>query len=263
MLLLGFNKLQLSEKLEKYIKKIEEETGRPSLIKNVQYVGFDVMVSAFRLDPEFILAEIIEEKFYDSKGEINQEDIECMIAHEVTHGLLTYKKKYCQFKFVLTPSELEESSASLLFTMIEDIVVNKIIDKKHFLQPLIKPYINWTSNREIKPLSEGKDCYEYFNKYSPIFKDRYMVSRYIQAWGFLKYFNFNDYNKGIINKYLEIFQKSYPRQYEQAIKIKDIILENDIFTPEGYCNTIKECLDLWNLTHLVGIFTCQRYDFKK
>lgn len=50
------------------------------------------MDSVFLLDPKYIRVEIIEEKYYDSKGEIDQEKIESSIAHEVTHGLLAYKK---------------------------------------------------------------------------------------------------------------------------------------------------------------------------
>jgi hypothetical protein len=50
------------------------------------------MSAVFRLVPKYIHLEIIEKIFYDSKREIDQEGIECIIAHEVTHGLLAYKK---------------------------------------------------------------------------------------------------------------------------------------------------------------------------
>jgi len=72
----------------------------------------------------------------------------------------------------------------------------------------------------------------------------------------------DNYSKKIIYKFLKIFQKSYPQQYEEVKKIKAIILENDIFTPEGFYNTSKKCLDLWNLTNLVELFTYYKYDFK-
>jgi hypothetical protein len=66
--------------------------------------------------------------------------------------------------------------------MIEDLVVNKIMHENNF-QLLPKRYINRVKD-EIEDLRKGKDCYENYNKYSPIFKDRFMVYRYILAWGF-------------------------------------------------------------------------------
>lgn len=260
MELLGFKKLlKPSVKLEKYVKKIEEEVGRLAKIENVQSVGISGIFAGFILDPVYILVEIVEEDFYKPKEEFNQqEEIECMIAHEVTHGLLAYKRNYCQHNLILDDTELGGKSANVLFTMIEDIVVNKIIDGNNFFQPLIKVYIDRVIEREIKPLREGKDCYK-VNKHSLIFRNRFMVWRYIQAWGFLKYFDFDNDNKKVIHEYLERFQKKYPQQYEQAIKTKEIILENDIFTEEGFYKAIKKCLDLdfWNIQDIKIITTLQ------
>jgi len=79
-----------------------------------------------------------------------------------------------------------------------------------------------------------------------------MVFRYILAWGYLEYLNSDKIDKKTLHKFLKVFQKSCPKQYEEAKKIKEIILKNDIFTRKGYDKTIKECLDLWNLTNLVN-----------
>ena len=248
---------ELSEKLEGYIKKIEEETKRSALIKSVQDVGLYGISAVFKLDPKYILVEIIEDKYLDFKGEIKQEEIEYMIAHEVTHGLLAYKEKYCQFRLRLRPSrtnnmyyKLVEDSAILLFTMIEDIVVSKIIYENNF-QQYPQTYISQIEY-EIECVRIEEDAYK---PYTPLkFKYRYMVFRYILAWGLLKYINLDKIGKKTIYEYLKIFKKSHPKQYAEAKKIKEIILENNIFTPEGYNNTIKKCLDLWNLTNLVEIY---------
>jgi hypothetical protein len=183
---LELNILKLSEKLKEYIKEVEEETGRPVLIKNVLDVGLNGMSAVFRLDPKYIRVEIIEKIFYGSKGEIDQEGIECVIAHEVTHGLLAYKKNYCRLDIVHKCNKLEEDSIDLIHSMIEDLVVNKIMHENNF-QLLPKRYINRV-NDEIEDLRKGKDCYENYNKYPPIFKNRFMVYRYILAWGVLRYF---------------------------------------------------------------------------
>ena len=146
--------------------------------------------------------------------------------------------------------------------MIEDVVVNKIIQEKNY-RPYSTKYLD-DVKQDIEDIRKGKVCY-YETHADPGHKDKFdkfMVFRYILAWGFLKYLNLGEIDKKTIHKFLKIFQKSCPKQYEEAKKIKGVILENNIFTPEGYCKIIKKCLDLWNLTHLMGIYTCQRYDFK-
>jgi len=160
---------KLSEKLKEYIKRIEEETGRPALIKSVQDVGLNGMNAVFKLDPKYIHVEIIEEKYYDSKGEIDQEGIECVIAHEVTHGLLAYKKKYYQLDIVHKCNKLENDSIDLINSIVEDCVVYKIMHENNF-QLLPKRYINRVKDK-IEDLLKGKDCYENYNKYPLIFKD--------------------------------------------------------------------------------------------
>jgi len=42
-------------------------------------------------------------------------------------------------------------------------------------------------------------------------------------------------------------------QHEMAIQIQQAIVENDIFTPQGYEAALKDCLNLWKLDHLVRI----------
>jgi len=256
MKLIGFNKLsKLSEKLEEYIKKIEEETGRCVRIKSVQDVGLNGLSSEVELDPKYIRVRIIEDKYYDpKKGEIDQEGIECVIAHEVTLGLLDYKKKYCRLRFFPRCNKLEKDSVGLIYSMIRDIMANKIIHEKNF-QTLPKHCIDSLKDN-IKKLRDGKDPYKNYDKYPLIFKNRFMVFIFIRAWGILRYFNPGEIDKKTIHKFLKIFQKSCPKQYKEAEKITKIIFENDIFTPEGHNNAIKECLDLWDLTNLVDIYIC-------
>ena len=194
---------------------------------------------------KYICVGINEEEYKKD----SQEEIDSTIAHEVTHEFLSLKKKYCRLKC----GPKEGKTVGLLAIMIEDIVVDKIIQEKNYL-PYSTRYLD-TVKRETKSARKGTDYYKEFD-YDPMYKDRFIVSRYIQAWEFLKYFNSGEIDKKTLYKFLKIFQKSYPEQYEEAKKIKEIILENDIFTSEGYNNAIKRCLKLWNLIGLVDIYIC-------
>ena len=247
-MLLKITILKLSEKVKTYVEEVEKETGYTVLIENFHGKG-----AAVTLDHEhkYIHVEINEEEYIKdlekgSEEEI-EEEIDHTIAHEVTHEFLSLKKKYCR---VRCGSKVRKT-VEILVTMIEDIVVNKIIQEKNY-RPYSTKYLD-DINLDIEDIRKGRVCCEIHND-DPIYK--FMVFRYILAWGFLKYLNLGEIDKKTIHKLLKIFQKSCPKQYAEAKKIKEIILENDIFTPEGYNNTIKKCLDLWNLTNLVEIYTC-------
>jgi len=241
-LIINLTILKLSEKVKAYVEEVERETGYTVSIENFQ--GEDARVT---LDHKhkYIHVEINEEGYKED----SEEEIDHTIAHEVTHEFLSLKKKYCRLSCGDEMRDTVERLVIRLASMVEDIVVNKIIQKKNF-RPDYTQYLL---------ARKGLDYHGMYNS-DPIYNDMFMVSRYIQAWGILRYFNPGEIDKKTIHEFLKIFQKSYPKQHEEAKKIKGIILENNIFTPEGYCKTIKKCLDLWNFTHLVGIYTCQRYD---
>ena len=236
--------LELSEKLNAYKEKIEKETGKPVLIERVQDVGLRGMKAVFELDPEYIRIKIDQN--------IETEKIEQSIAHEITHGFLAHKKKYCQLDYVQEPNAIEEISISIIVTMVEDIVVNKIIQEENF-QPYPYDYLDKIQNdtKNIRK-SKGKIPRRYQD---PVLNDRIMILRYITAWGLLKYSNLDSFNRKLIYKFIKCFKKLCPKQYEAAEQIEEIILENNIFTSEGYYKAIKRCLGLWNLVDLVKFVT--------
>lgn len=236
--------LEISEKLNAYIEKIEKETGRPVSIQMVQDVGLRGMKAEFEIDPEYIRIKMVQN--------IETEKFEQSIAHEITHGFLAYKKKYCQLEYVQEPNAIEEMSISIIATMIEDIVVNKIIQEEKF-QPYPYDYLDKIQN-DTKKIHKSKGRFPQLHQ-DPVLNDRIMILRYIGAWGFLKYFNLDSFSRRVISKFIKCFKKSYPKQYEAAEQIEEIILENNIFTSEGYYKAIKRCLGLWNLVDLVKFVT--------
>ena len=231
----------LSDKLQAYIAKIEKETRRQVLIQAVQNVGLSGMTARFSEHPTNILIEVVQAFQHD-------EQIEQSIAHEVTHGLLAYAKGYCLIEYKHTLTKLESDSIGILATMIEDIVVNKIIQENGFL-PFTSIYLE-TVKKETKALRKNQDYYQQFQ--NP-FKDRFMVFRYIMAWGFLKYYDLDESSRKIIARFENDFRLSRPKQYKDAYQIKEILLQHNIFTAEGYCQAISESLKLWELNNLVNI----------
>jgi hypothetical protein len=231
----------LSDQLQAYIAKIEQETGRQVMIQVVQNVGLSGMTARFSEHPTNILVEVVQAFQHDNQ-------IEQSIAHEVTHGLLAYAKGYCQIGYKHHLTKLESDSIGILGTMIEDIVVNKIIQENGFLA-YTSIYLD-TVKKEIKAIRKNQDYYQEFQ--NP-FKNRFMVFRYIMAWGFLKYFDLDESSRKIIARFENDFRLSRPIQYTAANQVKEILLQHNIFTAEGYCQAISESLKLWDLYNLVNI----------
>jgi predicted SprT family Zn-dependent metalloprotease len=231
----------LSDKLHAYLAKVEKETGRQVLIHAVQNVGLSGMTARYSEHPTHILIEVVQALQQD-------EQIEQSIAHEATHGLLAYAKGYCRIKYKHTLTRLESDSIGILATMIEDIVVNKIIQENSFLACSSK-YLEIVK-KETNALRKNQD---YYQRFQNLFKDRFMVFRYIMAWGFLKYYDLDESSRKIIARFENDFRLSRPEQYNAANQIIEILLQHNIFTAEGYCQAISESLKLWELNDLVNI----------
>jgi len=133
--------------------------------------------------------------------------------------------------------------------MVEDIVVNKIIQQEGF-DPFGLNYLT-VVQQETKSARKGRDHYRQYK--DPLLRHRIMVFRYILAWGYLQYFDLETYTRRTLSKFLKAFDSSFPEQFKMANQAKQIILENDIFTPTGFQNVVERILALWELDHLVEV----------
>ena len=239
--------LKLSEKVKAYIEKVEKETGCNVSIKNSSKEGARVKIDC---EHKYIRVLINEEEF---KKE-SEEEIDYTIIHEVTHGFLAFKKEYCLIESVSCGPE-EGYAIFCLQTMIEDIVVDKIIHEKNYILYSFTTYLDNVKKNMKVIRDKGKGGY-FCEKYNDLKHKSKMILTYILAWGYLTYSNSDKIDKKTLSEYLKIFQKLCPKHYEEAKIIKEIILKNDIFTSEGYNKTIKECSELWNLKDLVDIYIC-------
>jgi len=235
-----------SKKLENYLTKIQNETGREIVIQRSDDLGLSGMLSAFSYDPSHIFVQFV------SSIDMTDPRVEHLIAHEATHGFLTLKKGYCSYFLKRPASGIEKRHVRILFTMVDDIVVNKTIQEESF-PPFSSVYLSMV-RMETKSILRGEDIYNQFSD-DPLFKDRFMVFRYVMAWGFLKYFDLKSHDRRTIKKFTKAFENRCPKQSEMASQVRKTILENDIFTAEGRNNCMKELLKLWGLEDLAELKT--------
>ena len=226
------------EKLFLYLKKVEKETSKPIKILKSKELGLKGMLSAFRYHPDQIVI-IIKEGVNRSEP-----DMVRSIAHEATHGYLIFKLGYCRPVFKENTSETIMKNAHLVFTMMDDIVVNKIIQENGF-PPFGSEYLV-SVNFETESALNGENIYEKFSE-DPIFDSILMVSRYIIAWSFIEFYDVGKNEKEDIKRYLTSFESNFNEEMGFVSKIKDIIKNNDIFISSGHCQAIEEILELWDI----------------
>lgn len=223
------------DKLALFLRRIEDETLRPIKIVESENLGLKGMLAAFRYDKDQIIIII-------KKGVSRSDpDLTRSIAHEATHGYLIFKLGYCRPVFNENVSENLVKKVHLIFTMIDDIVVNKIIQNNGFL-PFGSEYLV-SMEFETKSALGGKNVYENFSN-DPIFNEILMISRYIIAWAFLEYYDIEKEEIGAINSFLSAFETNFHSEIDKISKIKNIIQNNNIFDSSGHCKAIKEILEL-------------------
>lgn len=236
---------QCSAKLSNYLNKVEIETGRKIEFCPTTEVGIASIPFAFKPDPSCIL--ILCKEGTDWRNPEHEQSI----AHEATHGYLIYKLGYSYLRAKRKPARNEIGHVNLLFTMIDDIVVSKIIQKEGF--PPFDPGYLTMVERETKAARKGSDrLYGEFS-HDPLFKDRFMAFRYILAWGSVSYCDLEPYARRTINKYLKAFKKSFTEQFTMADQIREVILQHDIFSANGHRKTVEAVARLWHLDDLIGL----------
>ncbi|MGZ7043512.1 MAG: hypothetical protein ACXVHM_02880 [Methanobacterium sp.] len=226
---------QLSSKLKNYLDKIEKETDKEIKILESPHLGLKGMWAGYRYHPHFIIIII------RSGVQKTNEALERSIAHEATHGYILFKNKYCRAEFIQDISANEKKDIQMIFTMVDDIVVNEIIQENGF-DPFGDEYLAVVA-KEIESMIAGVDIYRQFSD-DLLFDDLLMITRYIIAWGFLEYFELNHETYDTLNKYINVFKDTYPLQYDIASKIEKIIINNDIFSSEGHCKAMIEILKI-------------------
>jgi hypothetical protein len=237
-----------SSKLKDFLNKIEKETGREIKILESPDLGLAGISAAYRYHPDYIVIVI-------TVGiKRTETDLERSIAHEATHGYLMHKLKFCRPVFHKIADDNYQRDVQLLFTMVDDIVVNKIIEE-HGFHPFgseYLPMVELETRVAVRGEIGGEDFYRRFSD-DPRLEAILMVSRYILAWGFLEYFPLEPEEREVIRSFTKTFETYYPHYYSRASEMRDIILKNDVFSAEGQCKAVQEILDLWRMGDLVGI----------
>ncbi|HTX61559.1 MAG TPA: hypothetical protein VMC48_04565 [Methanobacterium sp.] len=248
--MLEFN---FSDKLNGYLDKIQRETGREIKFLESSNLGIGGITAAYRYHPQYILI-ILNNKYARSP-----EDVERSIAHEATHGYLIHKLGFCRTEFSENVDDAYKRDVQLVLTMVEDIVVNRIISENSF-PPFGHEYLPMVKEEiRIAQLGE-KTGEEFYHKFAenPHLEALLMISRYIIAWGFLKFYLLNEEDEKLIRKFTAIFREYYPDYYTFTVKIVEILEKKDFFHGTGECEAAKDILKYLKMDY--GVKLVKNYE---
>jgi hypothetical protein len=226
----------ISSKLDSYLNMIKEQTQRELLIEYIDDFEVSGMQAAFRNHPTHINIII-------KKSVIGGPEFENNLAHEATHGLLNYGKKYFSPVPIQGLANNDLNLFGLLTTMVDDIVVNYHLSAEGF-RPYSEVYTGMV-RKEIDFYNKRLDIYNSFT--DPVFKSKFKIFRYVLAWGFVKYFDISSQDKTLLEKFLKTFKNTFPLEFKEAEYITKKIEKFDIFTQSGHEKVIRFILKQWKL----------------
>jgi len=238
--------IPLSPSAVELLEWVERETGKPLTINVTSNIGANMLAQIIP-HPDRIEIEL-SPRLLQMK-----EAIDNSVCHEAIHGYLTHKCGYF-FPEPIGQLTIEENMlASMGVTMIEDIVVNKILADSG-LQPFAPQYIPMV-RREIKAMNEGADVYQEHLSIGNTFYDKFKTYRYVMAWGFLRYFSLSSDDSKIVSRFTKQFERHFRKNTEEAKKITNMIMERDIFLAEGHRIVLNEVYRLWGLEGKIRLLT--------
>lgn len=80
-----------------------------------------------------------------------------------------------------------------------------------------------------------------------LFKQRYLVFRYMQTWTLLRYVPLGGAERSLLLKYEDVFRTAYPRELKLAHALQDVIMREDPLTAAGNLAILKAAFPLWGL----------------
>lgn len=237
-----------SLKLKEFLGKIQDETGREIIFRENTNLGIKGITAAYQYHPQKLII-ILNPEYPRAR-----EDVERSIAHEAVHGYILYRLGFCRSKYDEgVPGDCRRD-VQIVFTMVEDLVVNKVIMDNGF-PPFGHEYLP-TLREEIRVAREGEEVGEaFYHQFTdnPHREVLLMISRYVIAWGFLKYYALKEEEIELIREFTMVFKKFYPDYYEYAVEVVNIIEQRDIFKSDDECEAIHEILKLFKMDGAVKL----------
>ncbi|MGZ3608337.1 MAG: hypothetical protein ACXWL9_03365 [Syntrophales bacterium] len=238
--------IDIPPQAKKVLDWVIEETGKPLVVNFTEGIGAN-MAAGFVRHPDKVQIDISP-----SKSSTEAEIVD-NICHEALHGYLIHKSGY-HFPEPITNIATEDVYLlSLAGTMIDDIVVDKILEDLH-LNPTSSQCIPQVK-REIKAMNKGKDIYAEHLAIGRIFYEKFKVFRYVLAWGILKYNALPADDRKVLSRFMKHFKRYYPADAKEADGIISCIIKHDIFSREGQGMALKYVCELWRLGAKVKLNT--------
>jgi len=196
------------------------------------------ILSAFKRDPDSLVIELAEEALRPG------ERLEHALCHEATHGLLTYGSGLYYAKAREGAPQGTAGQASLLMTMLDDLVVNQRLAEAK-LRAYLPSYIA-NVKRATEAIQRGTEKAP--ASLGSAYHAKFRVFRYVTAWGCVHLWGAPVADRRILARFLRQLSQSYPSESEEARRIIGHLEANDLQTRGGHLAALRALCDLWDLS---------------
>lgn len=234
--------IQPSEKLGCFLEYIEKESRRPIRLEITSTFEIPGMVACIIEHPTHIYIKLKDGL------QINDEKIEATIAHEATHGLLFYGRNFARARFKDKQSAQEGKHLTILFNVIDDLAVSKILQENEFAL-YDELYIQQTK-KDIKRIRKQKGIYQEFS-HEKLFKEFFIIARYVLAWGTIKYFKPDFMTRKLLKRFLKTVEKYYPNECSKITDMITLLNQYNIFGVLGNRAVKEQIIKKWDNKKLV------------
>ncbi len=231
---------ELPTRIGDYVDTVSREAGRPVNLVRVKDPPRSGTPVALQLPPAEFAIHVWQGL------DVKAPAAERLVVHELTRGRLLYARGYVRLEPAAGIAESERQSLVVVSTMVDDVVVNAVMQREGFT-PYDNVYMEEMA-RETRSAEAGKDHYVQFS-FDPAFKRRFMIFRYVLAWGTLQYLTLSSFESRRINRFLKAFAKAYPKTWQASERVQGLFTAHDAFTAAGHRDIVGGVLSDWSLAH--------------
>jgi len=227
-----------------------ERTNRNLIIEVIDELPNQTMSAGCTHDEKTFGIFIKKSEIEQAKiNEIIKKDVFRALMHEAYHGILNFSEGFLKLtaKEGVKFTNEENYIATQIRTMVDDIIVNYKVSQQGFPKfgrnflPYIEGSINLI-NKKQDPFRNEKE------RLGENACSKFKISRYIFAWAYIKYFELEEKESLLLNKFLSRFRNNFITEYEECKKITKLFDNYDIFRTKAHEIVTKKIAEMWQLS---------------
>ena len=230
--------VNISARAAAYLVEVERRTGRSLEVVPLSEAAILLGIgSRFKPDPEGLVIALADTliRFGDN--------LEHVLCHEATHGLLIYHEGYRRLRAGEGAPEGTAGHLSLLMTMIDDLVVNRRLADAGI--PAYPPAYIAAVKKTLAEKDKGSST---SRGLGAAYQAHFRAYQFVTAWGCASLWGAPLADRKVLARFRKQQSLSHPQEVETARRVITCLEQGDIFTAVGHLEVSREACEIWGLS---------------